>query len=285
MTSKPQLIMLILAYLFVVSSLFAFTYETTAWTPDSDAEVLVYDVNFSDEVNLSELNIDVISGRWEIENGNLTAKSANNMFIIPGEYDFWDRDHGSVVTYKLYDINSMTRLMCYYDEGLVWDRESYVELDIFEGVVNIVYTADSGVDILDVYDVHWSGAYEFDLTDSYEIEIGIVQMGLNDPLVNVTINDELVCAVLVPAARGFSVERHQSGVYAQNSGLKVNFVSEFEVVKEEDSEGLLSSLGLILTILLFIPPEVIMPFWLNFLAFKIPLAGVGVIGYEMVRGI
>ena len=284
MVSKPQLIMALLAYLFIVSALFSFTYETKAWSPDADVEVATYEVNFSSDVNLTDLNIEVISGRWEIENGNLTAKSANNMFVIPGEYDFWDPDEGSVVSYKLYGLNSMTRLICYYDEGLVWDRVSYVELDIFEDVINVVYTADSGVDTLDVYAVYWSGPYVFD-SSSYEISIEIIQAGLNDPHVNVTVNDELVCGVLVPAACGFSSQRLHSGVYAQNSGLKVNYVSEFEMIKEEESEGLLGTLGLIMTILLFIPPDIIMPFWLNFLAFKVPLVGVGIIGYEMVRGI
>lgn len=285
MVAKPQLLMLIVCYLFIASLLFSFTYATQAWNVDIDVEVPTYDVNFTSDVNLTALNIVVVSGLWVVENGNLTAKSANNMFVIPGEYDFWDPDEGSVVTYKLYDLNSVTRLICYYDEGLLWNRMSYIELDIFEEVLNVVYVADSWFDYLDVYDVHWSGSYGFD-SSVYEISIEIIQPGFNDPYVNVTINDELVCDILVPVTRGFSSQRHQSGVYAENSGLKVNYVSEFEVVDEEnDSGSVLDGLSLVMSILLFVPPNVIMPFWLNFLAFKLPLMGVMIIGYELVRGI
>lgn len=281
-------------YLFIFSTVCAMTFGGPSWNPDGATAPVRYEANFTESsTNLSELNIRVIDGEWLVVDGNLTLLSPRGQFIVPAEYEM---TFPITAEYDVYDMNLVTRFTVFYHEGWFWTEEAFWECDMSNDGLNLVRIEYRTWPFDDVVKYCHSQSYDFDdagghyaivtMTDDVGLTGGPAHGFTGSPLSIIEIDGVEVASGEIPLSESVFSSAAVSGVESWSEGLKINYLSEVESVESEEVEvGFSDALVMVMEMLFFIPPAVFMPFWLNFIAVKVPLMVAVHHGYCLVRGV
>jgi len=292
--SKEMIVTGIVAYLFIASFLFAITFGSTAWNPGINFDIETHNVNFSENFNLTALDIQVLKGEWNIKDGNLTSNAPINWFILTDELEL-SKGYPLTKEYKVYNMQKLTRFTIFYGFRLYlvkWRdfRHSYWEFDIENNVLNCISYKKS---ILGSEEkVYYSGAYDFS-----DVENCIVKTYIDKPwglakthvLTEIYIDGSKIAIAEWDEWMAAETLSATGGVYTEQTDLKIGQIKGLKRVNDEDP-GALGTMSILLRVMLFKPPVgeddvPIMPLWLNFLGFKLPLLALGVVILCIIRGV
>jgi len=292
--SKEMVVAGIVAYLFMASFLFAITFGSAAWNPGIDFDIETHDVNFSENFNLTALGIEVLEGEWSIQDGNLTSNAPINWFILTDELEL-SKGYPLTKEYEVYNMQKLTRFTVFYGVRaylINWldFRHSYWEFDIENNVLNCVSYKKSLLGSEE--EVYYSGAYDFS-----GVENCIVKTYIDKPwglarthvLTEIYIDGSKIARAEWDEWMAAETLSATGGIYTEQPNLKVKQIVGLKRVGDEDPNTL-GTMSILLRVMLFKPPAgedgaPIMPLWLNFLGFKIPLLALGVVILCIARGV
>lgn len=290
--SKYVWVGIIILYLFMASYISAETFSTVAWNPGIDFDIITHDVNFSEEFNLTATDIEILKGEWVIENGNLTSKAPINWFIIKDEIAI-SKGYPITKEYKVYGMTDKTRFTIFYGARAYlvnWldVRHTFWEFDISNGTLNCKGTKNSLLG--EKEDIYYSSIYDFSDVSDCTLKTFIDKpWGIAKTHVISYVYIDGVKVATAEWEEWMALESLSAtgGVYTEQAGLKINQIEGFKRVEESDP-GALGTMSILLRVMLFKPPSdaegiPIMPLWLNFIGFKIPLVMLGVIIYGLAR--
>lgn len=289
---KPTLCVVIVLYLFLSSFACAKTYDVVAWNPGLDYDIKTHDVNFTTDVNLSDMGITVLEGEWHVEDGNLTSKAPLNWFILTDEIAI-SKGYPITKEYVVYNMQKLTRFTLFYGSRFTLlggeFRHVYWEFDIENGVLNCV-TEESSFppDVT----VHYSLQHDLAGVTDFIIKTYIEKpWALARTLVMTEIYKDGVMIASVEWKEWMASEilSCTGGVYTEQEDLKVHAIEGMKRV-DVDDDSIYSSLSLLLKLMLFKPPQYadgnyVVPLWLNLVLFKVPLFMLGVMILCIVRGV
>lgn len=284
---KTVLLSSIIVYLFLASMLISMSYVEVDdyWQPSFLTTLPVFEANFSTTTNVSDYNIDVTKGAWVVKDDYLASRSLieNEFFIISQELE------APVSFYNISNIEDKFKIYVYSREsGIEWFDVSRsitgFEFDFHNDIITATKHYGSATE--EVID-----SFNFDFnTDNYLIELNCSFEGgwwyiFDDDLICELIIDDVLIKTVDFDNLVAEGEIHYTGMYTEQWDFRVNYISTIETYLEQDLWDLLDYLDIIVTIVFFVPPEIIMPFWLNFVFFKMPLVAAMWIGIEMLRGV
>ena len=288
---KPTLVVIIVLYLFLSSFACAKTFDTVAWNPGLDFDIKTHDVNFTTDVNLSEMGIEVLEGEWHVENGNLTSKAPVNWFILTDDVVI-SKGYPLTKEYTVYNMQGLTRFTLFYGSrfSLLSSsyQHSYWEFDIENNVLNCITEKTSWPSNLTV---HYSAAHDLGGVTDFVVKTYIEKpWGI---LRTSVLSEVYVDGVKIATAEwkewmASEVLSCTGGVYTEQEDLKVYTIEGMKRV-DVDEGSAFSSLSLLFKMMLFSPPTdsagaFIMPLWLNLVMFKVPVFMLGIIVLLIIRG-
>lgn len=280
--SKALLVVGIIAYLFIASFLCASTYEgVETWNPGFViSPERTYIQNFTSGGNITDYNIIVTKGSWNIEENYLISKNIPAEFFIDiedlktpeMEYNVSNIDNdGLLAFYAMYSTN----LLDITKEKIYW------LMNPEDGVITCWYNRESFLGLNDETKVLCTKPYTFSTQHifiiNYNKTSGIFP---TDYVTELYIDDEKIDSVQTEI---FLNPDYCAGVYTTQSNLKIASISETETREIQDIEILFVYTAIIGKILTFQAPDV-MPWYMIFLAFYLPIVAVLWMGAEMLRG-
>ena len=273
----------IIIYLFLSSFLISLTYVEVDeyWQPALITKLPVYHENFTATSNISDYNIEITKGGWIIENSQLVSTSLiKNEFIIQTV-----ELEQPLIIYNVSNMEDKTRFYVYYrDTAALFIDTAYFEFDYDNDIINSAQY-DGFWEKLEVVE---SKPFDFVKSDyiietDCSIESGFWSFFTDDVVCTLTIDNINFTSVLFEDLSSTGLIRF-GGIYTEGWDFRVNFVSAIETMKKTDILSLFDYVSIIAIIILFLPPEIVMPFWINFIFFKIPLVAVVWMGIETLRG-
>lgn len=294
---KPQLLMFLVAYLIIITTICSFVYTAEAWTPSGFSSFTEDAENF-ENVNISELNMEDMKGGWEVEDGKLISKSKNSEFwLYKDDLTLGVGGH----TYNEFNITTLPEgeVSLYVGKCTYLNRgwKSYWALNrTYDKIIFKVDVANTIWGWLreDTYIV-WVYSYTFGDEPYYLVNTSTHYTGegtdslvvLYSDINIITPNTTYTHSIsALPEMRGFlwleGGHIAEAGLKSADSGITLDYVQY--VKKQTTTTSIADILPLLVEILLFNPPELNIPTWLHFLLFYLPLIGVIVIGAEMIRG-
>lgn len=292
---KPTLVVIIVLYLFLSSFACAKTFDTVAWNPGLDFDIKTHDVNFTIDINLSDMGISVLEGEWHVEDGNLTSKAPVNWFILTDEIEI-SKGYPITKEYVVYGMEKLTRFTLFYGSRFTLlggsFRHSYWEFDIQNNVLNCITDVTS---IPTKTTVHYSAAHDLAGVTDFVIKTYIEKpWGLARTHVLTEIHKDGVKIATAEWKEWMASEvlSCTGGVYTEQEDLKVHTIEGMKRVDVDESSAF-SSLSLLFKMMLFKPPGYIdengvfvyiMPLWLNLVMFKVPVFMLGIVILLIIRG-
>lgn len=297
---KPQLLIYLIVYLVLVTTICSFTYaKNSPWIPSIEGlGEESYAQNFQN-VNVSDLNLKDIKGSWDIEDNKLVAKRDHSEFwIYTGDIVLGEGGY-VIAEYNFTNIPDKVKLYigkCSY-LGRAW--RTYWELDPEND--KLFFKREVKRNVFTPYEVDETNifAFSYPFGDSSYYSINITARYLGDGVeTNVALvsdcsitNDEgtnFVASVSgLPEMKGFLWMKGgtiaETGVYTEKSGLEISYMKN--VKKENVKSSAWDVIPLITEIIFFNPPELGLPYWLHFLLFYIPMIGAIVLIVCIIRGI
>lgn len=287
---KSTLVVIIVLYLFLTSFACAKTFETEAWNPGLDYDIQTHDVDFSVDVNLTEIGITVLEGEWHVENGNLTSKGPINWFILSDEVSI-SKGYPLTKEYEVYGLEKLTRFTLFYGSRLTLlggeYQHTYWEFDIENSVLNCVNDRTS---IPKKFSVYYSRGYDFSGAVDCMIKTYIEKpwgLARTHVLSEVYIDGVKIATAEWKEWMSSELLSCTGGVYTEQADLKVHAIEGMKRVDVD--EGGFSSLSLMFRLMLYKPPEYadgtyVVPLWLNLVLFKVPLFMLGFVVLLVIRG-
>ena len=291
---KIHIVLVIVLYLFLSSFACAKTFDTVAWNPGLDYDIKTHDVDFTTDVNLSDMDIEVLEGEWHVENGNLTSKVPGvNWFILTDEIAI-SKGYPITKEYTVYNMQKLTRFTLFYGSRYTLlalfgrhRQHTYWEFDVESNVLNCVNERFSWPSKTNVY---YSAAHDLSGSDV------VIKTYIEKPWGIARTN--VMTELYMDGAKIASAEWNEwmasevlsctGGVYTEQADLKVHTIEGMKRVDVDETSSF-SSLGLLLKLMLFKPPAYpdgtpIMPLWLNLVFFKVPVFMLGFVILLIIRG-
>ena len=288
---KGHIVIIIVLYLFLSSFACAKTFGGETWNPGLDFDIKTHDVNFTSDVNLTEMNIEVLEGEWRIENGNLTSKVPGvNWFVLTDDIAI-SKGYPIIKEYVVYNMQKLTRFTLFY--GNRWTLfifggfdHSYWEFDIENNVINC--KTENGV-FGDT--VRYSAGHDLGGVTDFTIKTYIEKpwsFARTDVMTEIYQDGVKIATAEWTEWMASEVLSSTGGSYTEQEDLKVHTIEGMKRVGI-DSDSAFSSLGLLFKIMLFEPPTYadgtpIMELWLNLILFKVPVFMLGLVILLIVRG-
>lgn len=289
---KAHIVVIIVLYLFLSSFACAKTFGTTAWDPGLDYGIKTRDVNFTTDINLSDMGIDVLEGEWHVENGNLTSKVPGvNWFILTDEIAI-SKGYPLTKEYVVYGMEKLTRFTLFYGTRLTLlggeFRHTYWEFDVENDVLNCITDESS---FPSSTTVHYSGAHGLGGVTDFTIKTYIEKpwaLARTQVYTEIYKNGVMIASTEWKEWMASEILSCTGGVYTEQENLKVNSIEGMKRV-DVDNDDAYSSLGLLLKLMLFKPPQYednsyVMPLWLNLIMFKVPVFMLGIVIVLIIRG-
>lgn len=287
---KAHIVVVIVLYLFLSSFACAKTFGGETWNPGLDFDVQTHDVNFTSDINISAMGIEVLEGEWRVENGNLTSKAPVNWFVVTDEIAI-SKGYPLEKEYVIYGMEKLTRFTLFYGDR--WTLfvfggfdHSYWEFDVENDVISC--KTENGV-FGD--SVHYSAAYDFVGVTDFTVKTYIEKpwgLAKTDVMTEVYRDGIKIATATWTEWMASEVLSCTGGVYTEQEDLKVYSIEGLKRVGT-DSESAFSSLALLLKMMLYKPPTYadgtpIMELWLNLVLFKVPVFMLGFVILLIVRG-
>lgn len=291
---KPHIVVILILYLFLSSFACAKTFDTAAWSPGLDHDIKTHDVDFTSDVNLTEMEIEVLEGEWRVENGNLTSKAPINWFILTDEIAI-SKGYPITKEYQVYNMYKLTRFTLFYGERFTLlaflgrhFQHTFWEFDVENNVLNCINERTSWPSKTTVY---YSAAHDLSGSDV------VIKTYIDKPWGIVRTN--VMTELYVNGAKIATAEWNEwmasevlsctGGVYTEQVDLKIQTIEGMKKVDQDGDDGALGTLGLLLKLMLFKPPAYedetpVMPLWLNLVFFKVPLFMLGLVILLIIRG-
>lgn len=288
---KAHIVVMLVLYLFLSSFACAKTFGGETWNPGLDFDIQTHDVDFTTDVNLTDMGIEVLEGEWYISDGNLTSKVPGvNWFILTDEIAI-SKGYPIEKEYVVYNMQKLTRFTLFY--GNRWTLfifggfdHSYWEFDVENDVISCKsengFWGDS---------VHYSAAYDLGGVTDFTVKTYIEKpWGFSKTQVMTEIYQDGIKIATAEWEEWMASEVLSStgGIYTEQENLKVSSIEGMKRVGT-DSESAFSSLVLLFKMMLFKPPTYadgnpIMPLWLNLVLFKVPVFMLGIVILLIIRG-
>jgi len=291
---KPMLVIMIVLYLFLASLACAHTFGTSAWNPGLDYDIQTHDVNFTTDVNLTDMGITVLEGEWHVVDGNLTSMvPGTNWFIVTDEIAL-SKGYPITKEYEIYGMSNLTRFTIFYGSRVTVlgpeMRHSYWEFDVSNNTLNCVSEKISL--LLPGRTVHYSASYNFGSATDCTVKTYINKprgLARTHVLTEVYIDNVKIASAEWYEWMASEILSCTGGVYTVQEGLKVHSIEGMKRV-DVASDSAYSSISILLKLLLFTPPQdasgnYVVPLWLNIVLFKLPLFAIGVLILCIVRGV
>lgn len=228
--------------------------------------------------------MDIIAGSWIIEGDNLVSKSLINEFYVLS--DLGDSPN---VNYSISNLNSLTRVYVFIDRDvLLGDTLAFFELDVKNNVINTVKLHKRFI-LSDERTVLKSVAFIFSKTDyvittNQSLEGTFWVIGTPDIPATLFIDGQEITFCLFQNIGSGALNPLYAGIYTEQKDFQIGFISSIEKIEQIDIASYGNYMTLMAKILLYKPQDIVMPFWMNFIAIKLPLIGLGWILGEMIRG-
>ena len=280
--SKALLVAGIIAYLFAASFLCAITFqdESMEWDPGFITKPVTHMQNFTEGGNLSDYNIVVTQGTWIFEEPFLVSKNPPAEFFIIG-----DVMEKPIIEYNISNLNEvdLTALYSFSAKSIAGNTEVkvYWVLNRKDDFITCVWDKKTLWGLFSETKILYSGHYDLNSqhifkivnnrTTAYPTAYGVSELYIDEEKIALVEIDEFPHADRI------------AGINTEQSDLKVSEISETEMQEEESTISILSYLSIIGEILTFKAPK-IMPWYITFIVFYIPIIAIIWIGAEMIRG-